>query len=225
MMISNIVSANFKAVSILEHGMHQEAVRVLSHVVKYCAFSLCDSHSSSLTESDPKSGLFVGASLTSKPCHLASQETDMFSLPFVMSLKNESTMQVPPNRELLAGCAAVCFYNMGLACHLEWARRNRKVSRVLAQAHRFYGKAYNALQLCNLQPTDPLLLLLMAVCTNLINVNLELGELAVVQSLKENLTALVLYADKNQYRENASFRCLYQATVLFRSDLIAARAA
>ena len=222
-MISSIVNANTKAVSLLEHGMHQDAVRVLSAAVKQCASSLFDSHSQPVSpEYTPSADLFVETSVSSKPSDLASHETDMFSRPFVM-LVNE--MQDCTGRELLAGCAAVCFYNMGLACHLEWVKRNRNDSRVLSQAHLFYGKAYNALQLCQLKPSDSLLLLFMALCTNLIDVNLELGQLTTVQTFKENLTSVIFYADKHQYSGNASFRYLYQTTVLFRSELVAARAA
>lgn len=134
-------------------------------------------------------------------------------------------LQENSSREVMAGCAAVCCYNMGLACHLEWIRRNRNDSRVLNQARTFYGKAYNVLQLCQLKPTDSLLLLLMAVCTNMIGVNMELGQLATVQNLKDNLAAVVTFADKRQYKNNESFRYLYHALVLFRSDLVAARAA
>jgi hypothetical protein len=66
---------------------------------------------------------------------------------------------------------------------------------------------------------------MMAVCTNLICVETELGSLHTVQALKENLTATIVYADKRQYHGNESFRQLFHATVLFRSDLVAARAA
>jgi len=225
-----MISANSKAVSLIEHGMHQDAVRVLSSTVKQCALSLFDVRARPLSPAyTPNAGLYVDALVSpSKSSHFASpQEAEMFSHPFVMMVPNDELQDCTslPSRELLAGCAAVCFYNMGLACHLEWVKRQRNDSRVLSQALCLYGKAYQALQLCHLLPTDSLLLLMMAVCTNSIDLNLELGQLTTVQNLKENLTSVVLHADKQQYSGNACFRYLYQATVLFRSDLVAARAA
>lgn len=229
-MINNLICANSKAVSFIEHGMYRDAVRVLSSAVKQCASTLFDPRDGPLSPACTSStGLYVDASVStsSKASHFtSSQQTDMFSHPFVM-IHNElqDCTAARTSRELIARCAAVCFYNMGLACHLEWVQRHRNDSRVLSQAHCFYRKAYQSLQLCHLPSTDSYLLLMMAICTNLIDLNLELGQLATVQTLKENLTSVTSYADKQRYSGNASFRYLYQGTLLFRFDLLAARAA
>lgn len=227
-MIPTLTIANAKAVSLLEHGQHQDAVRILSCAVKQCASALFDDPSRSLPHADTLSScgdLFVTTAVpvNSNP-YMCAVETEFFSRPFVMIHHNDLEAK-SSSRQIMAGCAAVCCYNMGLACHLEWIRRNRNDSRVLNQAHTFYRKAFNVLQFCHLKPTDSLLLLLMAVCTNMIGVNLELGRLSDVQNLKDNLASVMTYADKRQYKHNESFRYLYHAIVLFRSDLVAARAA
>ena len=225
-MIPTLTIANAKAVSLLEQGHHQDAVRILSCAVKQCASALFDSPSRSLPHVVTQSScgeLFVTTAVSVDSNSSMSPETEFFSRPFVMILHDLE--ENSSSRQIMAGCAAVCCYNMGLACHLEWISRNRNDSRVLNQAHTFYSKAFNVLQLCHLKPTDSLLLLLMAVCTNMIGVNLELGRLSAVQELKDNLASVMTYADKRQYKHNESFRYLYHAIVLFRSDLVAARAA
>lgn len=228
-MISSLALINAKAVSLMECGMHQEAVRSLSAAVKQCASALFDFQSQPVSPRDVTScsDLIVSTSIPLKGSSLAQQpDMEIFTSPFIMLLNNmREKRQINQNKSLLAGGVALCFYNMGLACHLEWLQRSRNDSRVLNQAHSFYAKAYSTLQLCQLKSTDSLLVLLMAISTNLISVNMELGQLATVNNLKDNLTSVISYADLCQFGDDWSFRQLCHATMLFRTDLVAARAA
>jgi hypothetical protein len=226
--IPSLTIVNAKAVSLLERGMHQQAVHELSTAVKQCTTALFEPSSvtASVNHKLCHEELYVATAVVPKEPALQHGQNDFFTRPFHFMLNQHRTNEGQPlPKQVSAGCVAVCCYNMALACHLEWARRNCNDSRVLQHAHRCYRKAYSALQLCQLQPTDSLLLLMMAVCTNLICVETKIGSLHTVQSLKENLTATIVYADKRQFHDNESFRQLFHATVLFRSDLVAARAA
>lgn len=220
-MISSLAVVNAKAISLMEQGLHQDAIRMLSSAVKQCASALYDAQSSPASPPST-SDLIMAVPHAFKG--LSHCETDLVLSPFAL-LVGDIHDYHRSHKSAVAGSVAACFYNMGLACHLEWIRRNRNDSRVLNQAHQFYGKAYSTLQLCPLTPSDSLLLVLMAVSTNLISVNMELGQLTKVNHLKENLSSIISFADIYHFNDNKCFRQMCHASMLFRSDLIAARAA
>ena len=219
-MITALTCINAKAVSLLEQGLHQAAVRMLSRAVKECGSLL--SHVVPEENTCLPLGLAVAPSSQSK----TPQHEEFFALPFQMAAHLELRSK-HVSQETLAAGVAVCCFNMGLACHLEWVRRQRNDSRVLHQAQVFYGKAYGALQLCQVQSQDALLLLRLSVYRNLMSLNLELGQLVTVQQLRDNLAFTVSHAHANrmQFNDEVSLHYLYLTHMLCRSDLVAARAA
>lgn len=225
-MIATLALVNAKAISLMERGMNQEAVRTLLAAVKQCASALFDSQSQPASPRDIScDGILVAVPVHFNQNVLSQREADFFASPFVPHFNEVQESKNVNSQALLSRCIAICFYNMGLACQMEWLQRSRNDSRVLQQAHRFYGKAYSTLQLCEMTRTDSLLVVLMATSSNLIAINMELGQLESLNSLKENLTLIISYADLYQFSNHSGFRELYNANLLLRSDLVAAGAA
>ena len=94
-------------------------------------------------------------------------------------------------------CSAVCLFNMALACHLEYESITdvRKRSILLAQSRLLYLTAYEFLQKYPIEPSDNIILVLMALTANLIEIELEFGNVSDVVFWKRILEAASLAAD------------------------------
>jgi hypothetical protein len=221
-MIAALSSVNTKAVSLLEQGQHQDAIRMLSKIVRQCALAL----SYIPSDSSCNSGFATETIIT--PYHFktdtATLPEDVFSHPFLLHFNDSPTSAVVFDDAMAAG-AAVCLFNMGLACHMEWGRRRRNETRILQQAQAFYARSVAALQHLRIRTRDSLVVLRLAVYTNLISLSQEMGELQAVQCLKQDLAFVLSCAEQQQFYDSISLQYIYQASMLCKSDLVAARAA
>ena len=123
-------------------------------------------------------------------------------------------------------CSAVCLFNMGLACHLEYEATAdpRKKTILLSQSRVLYLTAYEFLQKYPIEPTDNIILVLMALSANLMELELDLGSVSDVQFWKRILEAASLAADPLLFvgcRVHTFFNSVY----IPPGEVIAAKAA
>lgn len=118
-----------------------------------------------------------------------SQIDRFFSGSFLFTLPASDSVLRRYTPRQIDYCAAVCLFNMGLACHLEYetcadcAKRNN----LLHQACVLYSTAYLHLQTYPVTQDDPVVLLLMALSANLIDVQMELGKVNEVNFWRRTL--------------------------------------
>eukprot|EP00977_Amphora_coffeiformis_P028110 scaffold34695_cov266-Amphora_coffeaeformis.AAC.11 len=122
--------------------------------------------------------------------------------------------------------SACCLFNMALACHLEYeASTNcRKRSILLSQARTLYLTAYELLQKYPIEPTDSIILLLMALCANLMDIEMEFGSLEEVRFWRRILEDASFAADPMCF-EGTSVFVFFDSIYIAPGEMIAARAA
>ena len=123
-------------------------------------------------------------------------------------------------------CSSACLFNMALACHLEYeaSTDTRKRNILLSQARTLYLTAYELLQKYPIQPTDSIVLLLMALCTNLMDVEMEIGSLDEVRFWRRILEDASYAADPLCFQGTSVF-VFFDAVYIAPGEMIAARAA
>jgi len=122
--------------------------------------------------------------------------------------------------------SACCLFNMALACHLEYEASTdcRKRSILLSQARTLYLTAYELLQKYPIEPTDSIILLLMALCANLMDVEMEFGSLDEVRFWRKILEDASFAADPMCF-EGTSVFVFFDSVYVAPGEMIAARAA
>lgn len=240
--MESAATVNSNAVALLLRGDNKSAIALLSETLSRMAESLDDLSQQKPTENDDDDEdmnvdtsqiIYVSPAVSPQEEDLEdSSSNDMFKCPFIFQIP--STPARPEGEAAAdlqcAACSGVCLYNMALAYHVEATnRRTNSRSRLLKKAYFLYNKAYSVLEQCPLVPTDPLLILLMAICTNMSAIHLEDGELQLVKEWKSNLHMLFAFASPCELRceeDHAAFRYFYLSILLHgESEIIAARAA
>ena len=122
--------------------------------------------------------------------------------------------------------SACCLFNMALACHLEYESCTscRKRSILLSQSRTLYLTAYELLQKYPIEPTDSIILLLMALCANLMDIEMEFGSLDEVRFWRRILEDASFAADPLCF-EGTSVFVFFDSVYIAPGEMIAARAA
>ena len=123
-------------------------------------------------------------------------------------------------------CSAACLFNMALACHLEYEASSdcRKRNILLSQSRTLYLTSYELLQKYPLQPTDSVVLLLMALCANLMDVEMEFGSLDEVRFWRRILEDASYAADPLSFQGTSVFT-FFDAIYIAPGEMIASKAA
>ena len=123
-------------------------------------------------------------------------------------------------------CSSACLYNMALACHLEYevTQEVQRRSSLLAQARTLYLTSYELLQKYPIPPSDSVVLLLMALCTNLMDIEMEFGSLDEVRFWRKILEDASYAADPVCFRCTSVF-CFFESIYVAPGEMIAACAA
>uniref|UniRef100_A0A7S3L428 Uncharacterized protein n=1 Tax=Amphora coffeiformis TaxID=265554 RepID=A0A7S3L428_9STRA len=123
-------------------------------------------------------------------------------------------------------CTAVCLFNMALACQLEFevSTNCRKRSVLSAQARVLYLKAYELLQRYPIEPTDNIILLLMALAANVMEIELELGSVDDIMFWRGILEAAGLTSDPLLF-VGTSVHAFFDSVYVPPGDVVAAKAA
>jgi len=123
-------------------------------------------------------------------------------------------------------CTAVCLFNMALACQLELEASTdcRKRSALSAQARILYLKAYELLQRYPIEPTDNIILLLMALAANVMEIELELGSVDDIRFWKGILEASGAASDPLLF-VGTSVHAFFNSVYVSPGDVVAAKAA
>ena len=123
-------------------------------------------------------------------------------------------------------CTAVCLFNMALACQLELevSADCRKRSVLTAQARILYLKAYELLQRYPIEPTDNIILLLMALAANVMEIELELGNVDDIRFWKGILEASGVASDPLLF-VGTSLHAFFDSVYVPPGDVVAAKAA
>ena len=123
-------------------------------------------------------------------------------------------------------CSAACLFNMALACHLEYetATDARKRNILLSQSRTLYLTSYELLQKYPIQPTDSVVLLLMALCANLMDVEMEFGNLDEVRFWRRILEDASFAADPLCFQGTSVFT-FFDAIYIAPGEMIASKAA
>jgi hypothetical protein len=148
----------------------------------------------------------------------------LYSGSFLFSLSQTSGVTVT-NRQV-DYCSAACLFNMGLACHLEFESSQDPLKRdkLLQQARILYLTAYQILQKYPIEPTDNIIMLLMALCSNVIEVEMELGAIEEVRFWSRILEDASFAADPVCFT-GTSVYTFFDNVYVSPGDLIAAKAA
>lgn len=149
-----------------------------------------------------------------------------YSGSFLFSNPSEGAKEDPLSKRQLDFCSAACLFNMALACHLECETSTdcRKRNILLTQSRTLYLTSYELLQKYSIQPTDSVVLLLMALCANLMDVEMELGSLDEVRFWRRILEDASYAADPLCFQGTSVFT-FFDAIYIAPGELIASKAA
>jgi len=118
--------------------------------------------------------------------------TNFYSGSFVYSVPG-----VIISKRQIDYCSAVCLYNMALACHLE-SESITDIQRrtiLLSQSRLLYLTAYQVLQKYPIESSDNIILVLLALSSNMMEIELELGNVSDIRFWNDILEATSLAAD------------------------------
>ena len=146
----------------------------------------------------------------------------LFTNPVDGTIANQSAL----SKRQIDFCSAACLFNMALACHLEYEASTecRKRSILLSQARTLYLTSYELLQKYPIQPNDSVVLLLMALCANMMDVEMEFGSLDEIRFWKRILEDASYAADPFCF-EGTSVFVFFDSIYIAPGDMISARAA
>ena len=149
-----------------------------------------------------------------------------YSGSFLFSNPLDGMMDGTLSRRQIDFCSAACLFNMALACHLEYESSTdcRKRNILLSQSRTLYLTAYELLQKYPIQPTDSVVLLLMALCANLMDVEMEFGSLDEVRFWRRILEDASYAADPLCFQGTSVFT-FFDAIYIAPGEMIAAKAA
>jgi len=144
----------------------------------------------------------------------------LFSLPF-----NNEGFECLSDRQV-DYCSAACLFNMALTCHLEFESNESPLKRdkLADQARILYLTAYQLLQKYPIEPTDSILLLLMALCANLIEIEMELGGVDEIRFWRHVLENASVVADPVCF-DGTSVYTFFDSIYIAPGELVAAKAA
>ena len=170
-------------------------------------------------ESDDDSIILVSSKFDSK--------IDRFySGSFLFTIPTDGTASQSLSHRQVDYCSAACLFNMALACHLEFESTTDpgKRNKLLQQARILYLTAYQLLQKYPIEPTDSVVLLLMALCGNLIEIELELGSMDEVRFWRHILEDASFAADPLCFI-GSSVYVFFDSVYIAPGELVAAKAA
>lgn len=149
-----------------------------------------------------------------------------YSGSFLFTLPMEGAMSRNLTPRQVDYCSAACLFNMALACHLEFeaSTEPEKRNKLLQQSRILYLTAYQLLQKYPIEPTDSIVLLLMALCGNLIEVEMELGSMEEVRFWRRILEDASFAADPLCFL-GSSVYVFFDSVYIAPGELIAAKAA
>ena len=156
-------------------------------------------------------------------CKFDTEIKNFYSGSFLFSLPENC--QTPSNRQV-DYCSASCLFNMALACHLEFEssvdahRRNK----LLQQSRILYLTAYQLLQKYPIEPSDSIVLLLMALCGNLMEIEMELGSVDEVRFWRRILEDASYATDPICFM-GSSVYVFFDSVYIAPGELFAAKAA
>uniref|UniRef100_A0A7S3L2B3 Uncharacterized protein n=1 Tax=Amphora coffeiformis TaxID=265554 RepID=A0A7S3L2B3_9STRA len=162
--------------------------------------------------------------LVSSCCHPGYNNFYAGSFLFSVPVNNEA-YECLSNRQV-DYCSAACLFNMALACHLEFesTESSHKRDKLAHQARILYLTAYQLLQKYPIEPTDSILLLLMALCANLMEIEMELGSVDELRFWRRILENASFAADPVCFA-GSSVYTFFDSIYIAPGELVAAKAA
>jgi hypothetical protein len=123
-------------------------------------------------------------------------------------------------------CSAACLFNMALACHMEYESSQDCARRrsLLSQARILYLTSYEVLQKYPIQPSDSVVLLILALCANMVDVEMEFGQLNEIRFWLQILKDASHAINPTCLRHTAVFS-FFEKVYVAPGNLIAAQAA
>ena len=155
------------------------------------------------------------------------QEVEHFySGSFLFSLPTDPMSAARLSHRQVDYCSAACLFNMALACHLEFESSTdpEKRNKLLQQSRILYLTAYQLLQKYPIEPTDSIVLLLMALCGNLMEIEMELGSVDDVRFWRRILEDASFAADPLCF-VGSSVYVFFDSVYIAPGELVTAKAA
>lgn len=220
--MQNAITCNVKAIFKMESRDYEEAFNLLRTSMLSLTGTVQDTikQPSSMQYRLPDEGIVLASSKYDSKVDRFYTGSFLFSLPANQSLDYNLT------RRQVDYCSATCLFNMALACHLEYEGSTDcgKRDKLLYQARILYLTAYQLLQKYPIEPTDSIVLLLMALCANLIDVELDFGSVDEVKFWRRILEDASFAADPLSF-VGSSVYFFFDSVYIAPGDLFAARAA
>ena len=189
--MQNAITCNAKAIFKIESRDYEGAFNLL----RTSMLSLTETHHGSQRIQETSQAKSDSIILVSS--RFDSNVDRFYSGSFLFSLPLNGMSPECISHRQIDFCSAACLFNMALACQLEFESSldAEKRNKLLSQARILYLTAYQLMQKYPIEPTDPIVLLLMALCGNLIEIELELGSAHEVRFWKRILEDASYAAD------------------------------
>eukprot|EP00977_Amphora_coffeiformis_P006983 scaffold1513_cov100-Amphora_coffeaeformis.AAC.32 len=184
--MQNAIACNARAIYKMESKDYEGAFNLLRISMMSLNGPLCKTIGIMKEDHGTEKGLVL-ASSTIDPT-----TENLYTGSFVYSIPGPTI-----SKRQIDFCSAVCLFNMALACHLEYGSivDVRKRTYLLAQSRLLYLTAYEILQKYSIEPNDNIILVLMALAANMIEIDLELGNVSDVMFWRRILEAATFAAD------------------------------
>lgn len=220
--MQNAIISNAKAVTKMQSGDYEGAFNQL----RFCMASLSGALeiASKLPPQEcqtvPPGGAII---ITSTLC---DTENDRFYSGSLLFTIPEGNGSLEPSRLRVEYCMATCLFNMALACHLEYesSQDARQRSVLLKQARTLYLTCYEIMQKHAIDPTDSIVLLVLATCANIIDIEMDLGNLDDVRFWRQIIVAASNTASPLHFADSPVFE-FFDTVYVPPGELIAAMAA
>lgn len=220
--MQNAITCNVKAIFKMENSDYEGAFNLLRTSMLSLTGPLQKTikQPSSMCYRSPEDGIVLVS------CKHNSELDRFFSGSFLFSLPADHKADSSLSHRQVDYCSAACLFNMALACHLEYEGSSdcAKRNKLLYQARILYLTAYQLLQKYPIEPTDSIVLLLMALCANMIDVELEFGSIGEVKFWRRILEDASFAADPVSF-VGSSVYVFFDSIYIAPGELIAARAA
>ena len=195
-MLGEIQALNHLGVYLIDGGDYEEAAEVFCHAITL--LSGCSLQPTPIDGCNRDAGVldrFVTVyALEEDDTCTDVAKSDFYSCPFHFEFSEQAHPdEVGLTSEQYNSSAITCLFNLGLCFHLQW-EESKTHTFLVQKALSFYEQAISLTSKSAPAPCDPVLKVLMAVCTNATHCNNELANLEHAGQWNRTLKTIINFA-------------------------------
>lgn len=220
-LMHDAIMYNTKAISQMQGGDYEGAF----HLLCTCMTNLSSARQAATKLASPDSTSTPSTGIVVTSSRIEATNDRFYSGSLLFSLPGNDTFILPSLRQI-EYCTTICLFNMALACHLDYEScpDARKRNFLLSQARTLYSTAYEILQKYKIETTDAVVVVVMALCANLIDIETECGNVDHVRFWRRIIVDACNTANPRYFLDSAVY-AFFDTTYVPPGELIAARAA